>query len=174
MGLRRTGSKKPSMPPKRPGKVFDFKEQLTKGNAAEEEFPAIYKQMTGLEVEKHTTFDYDFNCEDGNKVELKTDFYPHEKTANFFIERWSDYDAEKPGSLWQSGPKGVTQFIYWYKSSGKVYKFTIDLEKLAGIIEQLVEEKSIPMKFIQNRTYRGGGWCIPRKLLADYWEVFEV
>jgi hypothetical protein len=179
MVLRRTGSTKPSPIPCKPAwkprtKVFDFAEQLSKGNQAESELPDIYQKLFNSTLTKHTDYAYDFSSDDGKKVELKTDFYDHSKTRNFFIERWSDFDKEKPGSLWQSVPKGVNQFIYWYKTSGKLYVFTVDLDKLIGIIEQLVEEKHIEMKFIQNKGYKGGGWCIPRNLLKDYYKEYDV
>lgn len=153
--------------------MFDFKEQLDKGNQAETEFPDIYQKLFNIQAVKHEDFSYDFDAAD-KRIELKTDFYAHEKTRNFFIERWSDFDKEKPGSLWQSVPKGVNQFIYWYKTSNKLYVFTVDLDKLIGIIEQLVEDKNIPMKYIQNKTYRGGGWCVPRALLKDYFTEYDV
>lgn len=135
-------------------KTYTWKEQLQKGMKAEQ----LFLNICHLRLTKSETNDYDFLTRDGRRVELKTDFYGENKTENFFIERWSVMEQEKPGGPWQSLGKKVDLFIYLYADTGAYYVFD-DLKALCKAVEKL----KLPIIPVRNRTYNGGGYKVPRE-----------
>lgn len=142
-------------------KVFGWKEKFQQGMDAEDIFPSIYQ---GDALVKHESKAYDFDREDGARVELKADQYPIEKTENFFIERWSVVEQQKPGSLWQSVDKADV-FIYFYAKSGVYFEFS-DIRATLEAVEKYILTEAPREVYIQNRNYRGMGYKIPRTALA--------
>ena len=137
-------------------KVYTWKEQLEKGMKAEE----LFLDICHLRLTKSETRDYDFLTRDGRRVELKTDFYGEDRTPNFFIERWSVMEDEKPGGPWQSKEKKVDLFIYLYADTGAYYVFS-DLRALCKAVEKL----NLPIIPVKNRGYSGGGFKVPREAI---------
>lgn len=135
-------------------KVYTWKEQLEKGTKAEK----LFLDLCHLRLTKSDTRDYDFVTRDGRRVELKTDFYGELRSENFFIERWSVVEQEKPGGPWQSKDKKVDLFIYLYADTGTYYVFN-DLKTLCKTVEKL----SLPLVFVRNKGYNGGGFKVPRE-----------
>lgn len=137
-------------------KVYSWKQQLEKGMKAEE----LFLDICHLNLTKSDTRDYDFVTRDGRKVELKTDFYGENKTENFFIERYSVMEEDKPGGPWQSKAKKVDLYIYLYADTGAYYVFS-DLKALCKEVEKL----DLPLIPVRNRTYNGGGYKVPREAI---------
>ena len=135
------------------GKVYSWKQQLEKGMKAEE----LFLDICHLNLTKSDTRDYDFVTRDGRKVELKTDFYGEERTPNFFMERWSVMEQEKPGGPWQSKGKQVDLFIYLYADTGTYYVFS-DLRALCRVVEKM----NLPVVPDRNKRYARGGYTVPR------------
>jgi hypothetical protein len=142
-------------------KTFGWKTQFDKGMDGETLFQSIY---TGQSLTKSETREYDFDREDGKRVELKTDSYDIDKTKNFFIERWSVFEKKKPGSVWQSIDKADV-FIYFF-SKNKVWFEFPDIVALVAAVEDYVAEHEVPLVFVQNKGYNGAGYRIPRNVLA--------
>lgn len=138
------------------GKTFGFNEQLQIGNDAEQRF---IKGYAGLPLVKHSARAYDFDRADGKRIELKSDTYVGSK--NFFFERWSNIDKQKPGSVWQSIDKADI-FIYCFVNEGVYYEFA-DMPLLLSSLESICQ--SLPLIRIPNRGYAGGGYKVPRELL---------
>lgn len=135
-------------------KVYTWKEQLEKGMKAE----ALFLDLCHLKLTKSDTRDYDFVTRDGRRVELKTDFYGELRSENFFIERWSVVEQDKPGGPWQSKDKKVDLFIYLYADTGAYYVFN-DLKTLCKTVEKL----DLPLMLVRNKGYNGGGYKVPRE-----------
>lgn len=151
-------------------KVFSFKEQLELGKKAESEFIKKYK---GPKLHPHDGREYDFDREDGAKVELKTDTYDMDKTPNFFIERWSVVEKQKPGSVWQSYEKGVDVFVYYFINNGVYFEFD-DLASLIFAVEAYVALAHPSECVIKNKDYSGMGWRVPREVLQSLYKEVKV
>lgn len=149
-------------------KIFDFQERLKFGNQNEQLFMSIYRQPLQL-IKEHYA---DFRLEDGTIVELKSDSYDHDKTENFFIERYSSIESQKPGSFWQSEPKGVGLFIYFFPSNNCYYEFR-DLPKVISKLDDIIKEGKIKPTKVFNKGWTGLGYKIPRKDLEEFWEFYK-
>jgi hypothetical protein len=162
---------------KKSKELFGFKRQLAFGEMGE----AIILEWD-TRLKKHDGREYDFDRDDGKKVELKTDSYPIEKTPNFFIERYSVYEKagvvlppsqRKPGSLWQSLEKGVNVFMYMFlpKEGNKATVFTFEsLRRMTTAVEKYLEENKPEPVLVRNSGYCALGYRVPRKILAKLYE----
>ena len=151
-------------------KVFDFQERLKFGDAAERKFAEGYHSELEFIKERYADFR---RVSDGAIVELKSDSYSHEKTENFFIERFSSEEKQSPGSFWQSVPKGVQVFCYFFPSDGIYYEFT-DLPKVLEKLDDILREGKLKPVRIFNEGWTGVGYKVPRSWLQDYWTKYEL
>lgn len=135
----------------------NFAVDLKRGQAGEELLLKHWPGLVRLDGRKA-----DFRTEEGKLLELKTDSYDMNKTANFFIERWSDVDQLKPGSVWQSSGHGVDLFVYMFPANKTYFIFKVDslLAELEPIIKDL-EPVHVP-----NRSWTTVGYKVPRAKLA--------
>jgi len=147
--------------------TFDFKEQLALGDRGEEIFLERYHRK--IEIYPKHDFDFISKCRK-HKIELKTDTYNMDKTENFFIERWSDLHKERPGSIWQSIPKGVNIFCYMFVRHNVYFEFT-NLPALRDFLDDYLVNKSYVA--VKNKGWITAGYKVPRDLLSDYYEVYE-
>lgn len=147
---------------------FDFNKQLKIGAKGEEDFVLSYPTV----ITPFSGHAYDFDCVDtGAKIELKTDTYDMDKTVNFFIERYSDYNKKSPGGPWQSLDKGVSVFCYYFKKNGVWFQFN-SLKKLVNRLNKITEGKGLV--FIQNRGWTTAGYKIRREDIMDLCDVWEI
>lgn len=148
-------------------RVFDFKEQLKIGNRGENLFLDLYPSWE-LVKENHA----DFRCTDtGDLIELKTDTYGHDKTPNFFIERYSNYQRKTPGSIWQAHKNGASRFYYYFINSNVYYEF-LDIKKVIDRVEKLCENQGYVL--IPNKGWTTAGWKVSREALDELWEYYEI
>ena len=151
-------------------KQFSWKVQLEYGKQAELDFMEIYHRPLTLA----TTFAYDFKVvKTGEKLELKTDDWDHEETPNFFFERFSVWEKESPGGPWQSRRKRVNTFVYYFARNGIYYQFN-DVKKLCKVLEQIVRKEKLQLVLIKNQGYRTAGYKVPRHLLTELYDVYQV
>ncbi len=121
-------------------KCFNFKEQKKKGSRGESLFMEYYKE----EMPRNSPIrDFDIMIRDNEKIELKTDFTT---SLNFFIERYSDTEKKKPGSIWQNGD--VDYFIYFFINELVFYWFEPTM--LRKYIEKNID------KYETRRAYNPG------------------
>lgn len=139
-------------------KTFGFQEQLKIGSDGEAKFILGYP---GAKLIPFAGREYDFDREDGKRVELKTDTYVG--SPNFFFERWSDEARQKPGSVWQSIDKADV-FIYCFINEGVYYEFP-RMKILLNRLEKLIV--GMPLIKIKNRGWTAGGYKIPRASIID-------
>lgn len=140
-------------------KMHYFHQSLKVGQAGE---AAILELVPGLTRLSGRKSDFSLNDE---LIELKRDTYSVHKTANLFIERWSNFEAQKPGGPWQSITHGSTQYWYFFSQNKRLYQF-----KLADLLEQLEAwELSEKPKLISvpNKGYTTKGYKVPRELLLS-------
>ena len=137
-------------------KIFDFKTEMNKGDKGELEFLKYYPKAV-----KHPTREHDFDL-DGKKIELKSDFYTFEDTDNFFIERYSDYDKLKDGSVWQSAH--CDYFVYYFINEGVFFWF--DMTKFRKFLDEYIKNKSYVL--IRNRAWTALGYKVPRDICKDF------
>jgi len=128
----------------------------------------LFLDICHLNLTKSDTRDYDFVTRDGRRVELKTDFYGEARTPNFFIERWSVMEQDKPGGPWQSRQKKVDLYIYLYADTGAYYVFS-DLKALCKAVEKM----DLPLIPVRNKTYSGGGFKVPRNELKGLYRRYK-
>ena len=154
----------------RGNKVYTWEQQLAYGLQAQQDFHDIYhRPLTAA-----TTFAYDFKVvRTGEKLELKTDDWDHESTPNFFFERWSNWEKQTPGGPWQSRAKRVDCLVYYFARNGIYYEFR-DIKKLCKVLDRIIRQEKLGLVLIKNRGYRTGGYKIPRHLVEDLYEVYEV
>lgn len=137
-------------------KIFDFNKQLKLGDKGEQDFLKYYKNATKCPIRA-----YDFDL-DGKKIELKSDFYTFEDTDNFFIERYSDYDKLKDGSLWQS--KDCDFFVYYFINEGVFFWFNV--KEFLKFLDEYIKDKSYVI--IKNKGWNALGYKIPREICKPY------
>lgn len=151
-------------------KTWSFKDQIEVGTRGEELFLEYYHSPIVV-YPKHAA---DFQLVNtGQLLELKSDTYNMDKTPNFFIERWSDIENKKPGSIWQSHKKGVEIFCYMFVRHNTYFEF----RDLPALIERLDSiTKDMYLHHIKNRGWITGGYRVPRELLKDLYTqyTFEV
>ena len=138
---------------------FDFKTQLKAGKMGE----MLYLQANPGTVNVSGERKCDFVTVTGDTVEIKTDFYSMEQTPNFFIERWSDIEARKPGGPWQASTNNVDYFVYMHVPNLTYWTFstTILVMRLESVIKNLE-----PVN-IQNKGWTTQGYRVPRALIED-------
>jgi hypothetical protein len=137
-------------------KIHSFKESLKKGQKAEAEFYALFKDK----VSRSDGYIEDFKVlRTGKLLEVKTDSYDPSKTQNFFMERYS-YDKQ-PGGPWQSQSKDIDYFIYWFPITMEFWCFKVDslVAKLEELKDQCREVK------VFNTGHVTTGLLVPRHLL---------
>jgi hypothetical protein len=143
----------------------NFVKDLKRGRAAEEEFILIHPAGLTKSEDKG----WDFNAPNGDRIELKTDFYDPGETDNLFIERLRNLGNETPGGIWQAAAAGATVFIYWFPE-GKFYLECRDIPKLICRLESIIE--GLKPFDVYNRTYKTRGYRVPRKLLKDCFDIY--
>lgn len=155
---------------KQTNKLFLFDKQLKVGDQGEQFFLEHYPRK--LEIIKHRYCD--FKVKTSNElIELKTDTYDMLKTSNFFFERYSDYNAQSPGSVWQSRPKNVSIFCYLFINNKTWFEFR-DLDKLIDRLDNIINDKKLGKIFIQNRGWTTVGYKINRDDLKDLYKVYTI
>lgn len=144
-------------------KVFTFDDQNKVGKKGEQflkkHWPEPLRKLEGKGP--------DFLDLQGELIEIKTDTYDMDKSANFFMERWSVLDKKSPGGPWQAVDKKATVFVYLFLTNKTWYVFR-DMEKLIDRLDDLTEK--LGMVYIRNRGYITAGYKIPRAKLSDLYE----
>jgi len=138
-------------------KTFGFKNQQNVGDKGESDFKESYKSLSPIKSEERAI---DFHLNTGESVEVKTDTYPMEKTANFFMETVSNSESGKLGGPFRARQDGVKFFVYYYLNNKQFFWF--DTIKLCEKLEQLIAEKKYKIKSIKNKTWLTLGYAVPR------------
>ena len=137
---------------------FNFKTQLKAGQLGEVLYAAAHPTYTRTDGMTH-----DFVTEAGATVELKTDFYSLETTPNFFMERWSVKEQDKPGGPWQSQGKSIDYYAYFYVPSLTIFTFPVK-----ELVERLEKLESTFSPFpIKNSSYTTIGYRVARDSITD-------
>jgi len=135
-----------------------FSTDLKRGHDGEHSFFMKYQHCITRLDGRNADFEINKTAE---TIELKTDYFDHDKTPNFFMEKFSYGD--NLGGPWQSLEKGITYFIYWYPSDGSTYIFnTVQLVKKLKKLEA-----NLPMVHVKNKNYTTKGFKVNRDLLTD-------
>ncbi len=98
--------------------------------------------------------------DDDNKWEIKTDSYDADKTANFFIERYSNVAKLSNGGPWQAAEHNCKYFAYYFPTNGLAYVFETDV--LLKRLEEIDMGKPVEIKNARHCTI---GFKVPRTLL---------
>ncbi len=132
-----------------------FTDDLQFGQAAEAQFHMLHPALVRTDGRKG-----DFTNSKGEIVELKTDRYSHDKTLNFFMERYSFSDVD--GGPFQARNNGVKWYAYMYASGGQLYVF--DVQELCEFIDRRYAERDL-IKVV-NETHITRGYKVPREQLV--------
>lgn len=133
----------------------NFKASLEKGKQGEIKLMKLWPELQRTDGRSG-----DYILPSGTKVEIKSDFYDHDATKNFFIETWSDVDKKKPGGPTQALLHGCKYFVYYFITHDIAYIF--DTEDLA---QQLLATDLGTPCIIQNKTWATVGYKVPRAAL---------
>ena len=142
---------------------FQFGAQLRVGDRGEQWLSSNYHEL----LTPYAPHDYDFVDAQGRPLELKTESRSLSDTPNFFVERWSDLDKQKPGGPWQSLDKGVQVLVYLFYPSQTYFVF----EDIPVLIDTIISLDLKP-KIIQNVRYRASGFVVPRSALAHLYKEY--
>lgn len=137
-------------------RMFSFGRQKAIGQAGEARFLAHYQDVHRLDGRGG-----DFVGNSGRQIELKVDSRTTEQTPNFFMERWSDVDAGKPGGPWQAKEKGLYYFVYTF-ASGEC--FWMEVKPLVRFLNRTAD--TYQSREILNRAWKGFGYLVPRERLS--------
>ncbi len=135
--------------------VFTFKKQIGVGNVGESLFLKTYAGSI-----KSTDLKYDFTY-NGKTVELKTDTYPMEKTANYFMEQYGSIEDKKLGGPWRAAQDNVDFFVYLYLADKKFFWFE------TKALKEFLDKQILSMrgKSVWNKGYTTFGFAVPRDIL---------
>ena len=131
----------------------------------------LYLQANAGAVTISDGFDYDFVCgTTGTGIEIKTDFYSLDGTPNFFMERFSDLEAQTPGGPWQALEKGARDFVYFYIPS--LIYYTFETQALVERLETIIPELK-PFD-VRNTKHITQGYRVARALIEDLAAVTKL
>ena len=135
-----------------------FSKSLEVGKAGELAFMELWP---GLERLDGRTHDF-FSPSSGKTIELKTDSYDMNKTANFFIELWSDLEQEKVGGPWQARKNATDLWIYYFRQNQTAFEFNV--AELAEWTDK--NHAAYKPVHIFNPSWVTAGIKVPREALA--------
>ncbi len=144
---------------------FNFKTQLRSGQLGELLYSAAHPEYTRTDG-----MTCDFYTDAGKSIELKSDFYSVESTPNFFFERWSVHEKQKPGGPWQALGHGINEFAYFYVPSLVVYTFPV--AELVTRLETLIP--NIAPFPIKNQGFTTVGYRVARDQVIDLATVSKM
>lgn len=139
-----------------------FRNDLARGKNGEKAFAKL-AALNGHILTATDGRSGDFVDSTGGKWELKTDSYAHDRTQNFFIERWSDWERKKPGGPFQAKEHGCTHFVYYFSNPGIAYVFLLD--DLLAQLNKICLDAMTPVE-IHNARWLTLGYKVPRNLLT--------
>jgi len=149
--------------------VFDFRTQLAKGHAAEDELLRSYHRPA-LRFDGR---EFDLIDNRANRIEVKTEFRSLSSTANFFIEFQGNVEKAKPGGPWSAMQNGANVFVIYFPTDG-VYFLTEDVPALVREVTAWARETKAELKIIRNKTWTGSGYAVPRVRLAGLLRCFRI
>lgn len=135
--------------------VHNFKKSLEKGKQGELKLLRLWPELSRTDGRSG-----DYLLPSGAKCEVKSDFYDHHQTSNFFIEFWSDFEKQKPGGPTQALLHGCQYFIYYFVLNDIAYVF--DLNDLCK--QLLGTDLGQPVR-VENRGWTTIGYKVPRSAL---------
>lgn len=142
----------------------NFRSSLAVGQLGEEWLMSVWPELERLDGRKS-----DFKLPDGTLVEVKTDSYPMSKTANFFMERYSNMYKSTPGGPWQALEHNSTLFVYVFSKDKAVFVF--DTKKLVEALEPIILK--LTPKVVKNANWETMGYAVPRELVKHLYTKKE-
>lgn len=133
-----------------------FHKSLKQGQVGEESFMRLYPHKL-IRLDGKIA---DFELENGDTIELKSDSYSIERTPNFFMERWSDIDKGKPGGPWQALEKDIKYYIYYFPINQKY--FTFETKILVSRLNSIINNNELQPVQIPNIKWTTVGFKVPR------------
>ncbi len=141
-------------------KVVNFFESKKDGQKGEK----LFLELNLDKLDAADGYKFDFTLKDSDrKVELKSDYYDSDKTENFFMERYSNFQDKSNGGVWQSAENGVHYYVYFFVKNKHAYVFKV--KDLVKKLNEICDEKDLI--FIPNKTWVTAGYKVNRKLLED-------
>ncbi len=144
--------------------MHNFNASLQKGKLGEkwlfENWP--HPGLTPLDGRKSDFID----VRTQRRVELKTDSYDMDNTANFFIEQWSDVDKMKPGGPTQALLHNSELWVYLFIQN-KTY-FVFETQELVDFMKENAHKYAVVT--VNNRGWTTVGFKVPRADVAHLYE----
>ncbi len=135
------------------------------GQAGEELFHKHRPELQRTDGRRH-----DFICPDGTTLELKCDSYDMNKTSNFFIEVWSNYESGRPGGPLQAQNNGTTKWVYMFPKNMTYFEFNTNA--LVAWLE--TDGAAYDLIEIKNPRYTTMGIKAPRAVLAHLFKEVKI
>lgn len=149
--------------------MFDFREQLKKGQDAEAELLASYHRP----VLKYDGREFDLIDNKANRIEVKTEFRTLDATKNFFIEVSGNVERGKPGGPWQAALNGATHFVIYHPLDA-VYFLCSDIPALCQAVTDWAGQSGAKLKLIRNKGWTGSGYAVPRDRLSRHFQGYHI
>lgn len=147
-------------------KKHDFADSLAVGKHGEQQLLKLWPDLEPLDGKKG-----DFRVRStGQLVEVKSDQYDANTTANFFIELMSDVHRQKAGGPVQALYHGCDLYVYFFPKNSLVYIF--EVEPLCTWLAQNSNKYGIV--YIRNAGWTTTGCKIPRTHLQDLYKILVV
>lgn len=143
---------------------YDFKRDLRRGKAGEEMLVTLWPDIFVPPTEDVRA--YDLLHVDGRTVEVKTDYYDHETTPNFFMENTSH---DKPGGPWRALRDDVGLFVYLFVEPQPVAYVWEDVRALCCVLD--TKFAHAPGREIHNGGWKAYGFLVDRGQLLSHTDV---
>ncbi len=142
------------------GHKSSFYKDLVRGQDAEAKF--LDKYGAGLEPFDERRADFKIK---GSSflVELKSDYYSHEKYDNFIMERYSHDKVD--GGPWRAYRQKVKYFVYWFVTEDVLYIF--ESVRLLARVKKMVKKHNLKLYKRENIKHTTQYYKVKREWFVD-------
>lgn len=151
--------------------MFNFDAQLKVGEQGEEFFLKCYRELNAM---KSNNKGFDLIVNEGETVELKTDTYSMDESANFFMEKFGNTKniPKSLGGPWRAEKDKINHFVYFFVKNLTFFWFEPKI--LCRFLNKNIEKKNA--RYIKNEGWTALGYIVPREKvvhLCQHVDVFD-
>lgn len=140
----------------------NFRKDLARGRKGEQLLLQLWPGLISLGGKGA-----DLQLPNGEKVELKSDYYSMQQTSNFFIEIYGNLAKSTPGGVTKALKDGCKWFVYLYVQDATAYVF--DCAELQCAVQKMPQT----IRYVENRNYITMGILIKRDALIHLARVLK-
>ena len=149
--------------------LFIFEKSIVEGKKGEDLFFELYSRNPFLgEIRRSDGIKEDFFLGD-KSLELKSEYYDALKTPNFFIEKFSNFEAMTFGGPWRAEIHDVFYYAHFFTLSCELYLF-----KTKELMQQIRGYDDRWLLPIRNKTWTTYGFKVLRTKLRDVYDYHQL